>query len=66
MRRYINNQKELFSFMFDGVLSQDCKQDEVWQHPLAAVPGMGLAIAGPDFQARTETFSILAQFRTCV
>ena len=30
--RYINNQTELFSFTFDGVLPQDCKQDEVMQH----------------------------------
>ncbi len=29
--RYINNQKELYSFMFDGVLPHNCKQDEVWQ-----------------------------------
>lgn len=40
MRRYINNQKELFSFTFDGVLPQDCKQNEVWQQLLAIVPGM--------------------------
>ena len=29
MRRYINNQRELFTFHFDGVLPASCKQDEV-------------------------------------
>lgn len=30
MRRYINNQRELFTFHFDGVLPASSKQDKVW------------------------------------
>ena len=65
MRRYINNQRELFSFAFDGVLPQDCKQDEVWQHPLAIAPGMAHTMTGHDLQVRTETFSATSYRNGC-
>ncbi|CAL5230078.1 g13535 [Coccomyxa viridis] len=60
---YINNQKELYSFMFDGVLPHNCKQDEVFDRLaaellLGTLEGVNATIFAYGQTGSGKTFTI--------